>query len=140
MNCKDINRAIIKYGTDPDIPGFKDHISNCNNCKRLIEMINVTIDEGSKQVNAEPDPFLFTRIEAKMERSVYRKPQLKLANYLVVATVIFVISVFSGVFVGSNFVDTSSAIASSEIEMNEYLLFEDLDNSLENDILLTDNE
>jgi hypothetical protein len=140
MNCKDINKAIVKYGTDSDIPGFKDHISGCSRCKRLVNMIDTTIEKGSKSSNVEPDPFLFTRIEARMEKSNQKRPQLKLANYLVVATVIFAVSVFSGILVGNTFTDTPNNVITSEAEMNEYLLFEDLDNSLENDILLTDNE
>lgn len=134
MICKNFKNNILNYyygECDPDTAKeMKEHLVICNECAVLYQQLTGVLG-SAKSINvAEPNPFFYTRLSAKINNQKPERIYTRLVARLVqplVAACLAVLGIFIGVKIAgnlseNNFVEsktTQSEVAETQLA-NEY--------------------
>jgi predicted anti-sigma-YlaC factor YlaD len=128
MNCKVCHGKLIPYleGTLPDTlkEGMETHLRECPDCAGFARYLEESLRVISLEKEAEPRPFLFTRIKAKMGAAVASPVRSSWSIRLQPAlfSLLLVMAIFMGVKMGDYFSAPRKSdfiSANVEIHMNE---------------------
>jgi hypothetical protein len=115
MNCKVCHGKLIPYleGTLPDTlkEGMETHLRECPDCAGFARYLEESLRVISLEKEAEPRPFLFTRIKAKMGAAVASPVRSSWSIRLQPAlfSLLLVVAIFSGILMGNYFSKPRSA-------------------------------
>ncbi|MDZ7741357.1 MAG: zf-HC2 domain-containing protein [Bacteroidota bacterium] len=139
MNCKFIKYNMISYLEGhlpaPEIRAFEDHLTKCNSCRQVFEEFSKTYNLLDAGQDVQPNPFFFSRLEQRIQDQKQNKagfvPHV-LINALrpVAVTLLILLSILSGVLIGSQFTNGALAGSSYDSEMEyytEYVYFNNVD-------------
>jgi predicted anti-sigma-YlaC factor YlaD len=104
MDCKSIEKKLIFY-LEGDLPDeenkiISSHIKGCNQCAAKLQYIQESIQTIELEKSTVPKPFLFTRIQARMQSKENKIRRLILAPLAIAS--ILTIGLFVGTLVGKS--------------------------------------
>ena len=104
MNCQEVKRKMIFYSdgelSDAESRAFRAHLDDCNECAHLYNELQSTISLTGKRKRLESNPFLFTRIEEKLEAMENRTPRQVPVYRRVLQPVSLSLMVAAGLYLG----------------------------------------
>ncbi len=137
MNCdniKDISLAYFAGELNTEQKLIVDsHLQNCKSCSHYYAFSKTNFSAIEKAKRKENDPFFYSALMAKMENQnststvLSHNPALRLA----LLTIIMIISVFSGLFIGNYSAETLNTASTNETIEIEQLGFDLANNDLD---------
>lgn len=152
MKCNIVNKNLIAYLEDAldssKRQKIEEHLSSCKRCIVIFEQVKNTYALLDEKEEAAVNPFFFTRLEQKIENiergniPFYRTIYFRLLKPALL-TLLVLLSIISGVLIGSQFTNQASAISSYESELDYYMesvYFQGVANEPIESYLLNQNE
>ncbi len=129
MNCSKIHNELIFYlegGMDDEKRReIKAHLSECEKCKKFADNLAFSLNIIEKEKELQINPFLFTRIQEKINDCDKRPNAFITAASKILrpvfVSVVIVLGVFAGIKLGSYFNDKYVSNV-SEIQIETYYL------------------
>ena len=151
MDCKKVHKNIIQYLdkelTPETVTEIATHVQSCDACQKLLFEMEKTYEIIKTEQKAEFDPFFYTRLEARMEKESTQegilKPKLVPALRYAIVTMVILISMATGAFLGLGFRSDASQPAENmnisyvDQYTNDYYLFE-MDDEILEEVLLNE--
>lgn len=140
MDCKSVQNNLIFY-IEKSLPQqqmqqIQQHLKHCKPCAEKYQKLLTAYQFIETEKQANVNPFLWTRIQAKIQNKPAIQPIWQKVLQPVILTIIIVIGLFLGIKLGQlytkpdntiyyaqNINDTTLFYSVADIE-NEYLLFE----------------
>ena len=102
MDCKNIENQLLFY-IEGELPQeeqntIEKHLAHCSSCMGKYEFLKTSLQVIESEKKQEVKPFLYTRIQSKLEASVAR--QQRWVWTPVLATAVLVFGLVIGTFVG----------------------------------------
>lgn len=147
MNCKHIKNNILFYIDNElskeDIMAFDAHIEQCNECKLLFSSVSDIYSSKNKNHDFADDPYFYTRLQQKLENKKILYPSLiKRVLQPASFTVLLLMGVLFGVFIGSQYKSIGSSSEDIRISQIEQYAADNYLTEMNNDnfeLLLTSN-
>ncbi|MEN8248576.1 MAG: zf-HC2 domain-containing protein [Bacteroidota bacterium] len=118
MDCKIVTDNILFYldkELDEDLRiQFEDHLAQCADCKELYQKVEATYGSINLVKELDPDPFFYTRFEARLEKQQENRAVHVFFNVLKPLAV--AASIALGIFIGNGELDLLT-IPDNEIEL-----------------------
>lgn len=128
MKCKTIHKNLIFF-LEGDLPASEmeqitAHLSGCKECAAFAEEMRKTLFVLNQEKSPKVNPFLYTRIKARLEsQSMVGKNLWKPALVKVLQPVFFSILLLVGIYAGIKVGNTASYEASVYSMQNKEILF-----------------
>lgn len=132
MKCSEIKDKLIAYMQN-DLPeaemkAFEEHLSQCSDCMYIYNMVQDQWQVIEEEKQLEPDPFYLTRIEQAIDNINKKSSDHSYTLVFrtvrsVAAVLILLISIATGIFIGSQFNDKATATYESEYEYYSDLMY-----------------
>lgn len=144
MICKEVHKKMNSY-LSGELSGsllkdFESHLEDCASCRQIIDEVKSTLALAKKQDQIKADPYMFIRIQAKIEnRAEKRNKNWQRVLQPIAVGMIVLFGLFAGINLGSEYYNEN--ISGQEEYMDEFgdIYFDALDfESIEN-LLLTEN-
>jgi len=122
MDCKLVHINLIGF-IEQSLPDelfaeVNKHIGECAHCQALFQNVNSTYNSYEKILKPTVNPFIYTRIEQRLHTK--RHPEIVPQSMMfrrvqsIAATVLILVGVSLGVFLGKNLSGSSFTLSSSE--------------------------
>ena len=142
MKCRKIHNQYLDYlegNLDKESnKNIEVHLKVCDHCRQFVEKLKVTLQFIDTEKSIAPDPFMFTRIQAKLgetDKNI-RINKLKIVFQAAAAAVLILISIYAGKIIGQGYSDKTTL--ESDYNTEVYYLY-DVQNQLINSDLLLSN-
>ena len=130
MKCKTLHKNLIFF-LEGDLPAqamikFERHLSECQDCSAFALEVKSTLEIIEIEKSAEPNPFFYTRLKAKLEnQELVQKSkfwQLSVSKVLqpVFFSIILLIGIYGGIKIGQPLPSDVSNSTSTKHEMIPY--------------------
>ncbi len=152
MNCKFVKYNIINYLNSQlkglEIQAFESHLERCESCRTVFEEIAKTYNLLEEDKNVQSNPFFYTRLEQRIKNEQQSLPGFvpQIINKTIrplMAALLILLSILSGVLIGSHFTDGVYAGSSYDSELEYYtesVYFNNVDDEPIEYYLLNQNE
>jgi len=121
MKCNKPNSDLFSYAEGLLLKGeaadVKKHLEGCESCRKQFEQITGFLSVIDERKNVNENPFLFTRIEARMLRP---EPVQMFAVRRLVPTMVALLFFAGGVFAGINI----GSLYGTDSESSQALVYE----------------
>ncbi len=112
MICKEVHKKMSSYLSqelnEKQLQSFELHTKDCASCRQLISEINTTLSFVDRTDNLSADPYMFTRIQAKIENRDTKISRNWKRVLQPIAIVLFMgVGLFSGISLGSKYYNDS---------------------------------
>lgn len=113
MICKEVHKKFNSYLNQTIDKKHKRklelHFQDCTSCNRILSEVKSTMNLLERVEILSADPFMFTRIQPKLEAQIDKSKQtLQKILHPVVLTLILLLSLFIGIGLGSKYHNNSN--------------------------------
>lgn len=152
MNCKFIRKntaAYLEHNLSRDEKErFEKHLSSCKECSKMFSEFKQTWAFLKSESEVQPNPFFYTRLEQKIQNEEVARSGKLLPVFLgvlktIAAGLLILLSIVSGILIGTQFTDQAAAGNGYESEYDYYtesVYFGGIDNEPIESYLLNENE
>jgi hypothetical protein len=102
MNCKSTEKKLIFFIENAlppeDAVLVATHLEHCPDCRAKLEFLKEILSQANMEKTVEVNPFLFTRIKARLEQTEKHEPGRILKPLAIAAAL--VMGVFFGILLG----------------------------------------
>ncbi len=127
MICKEVHKKMNAYLNreldQKELVDFELHLNDCTSCRHLINEVKQTMQLAETKKVLQADPFMFTRIQAKLENKATKRPIWQKVMQPVLVSMILVIGLFAGVAIGSKYYNDKVMLESNSTETIEQGVF-----------------
>lgn len=104
MKCQDVEIKMIffleKNLQEQEMQQFTQHIAQCKGCASKLNYLQEAMSMVELEKSIEVRPFLYTRVQARMEPKHQSIRILRLNPVLLAMASVFVVAIFTGVLAG----------------------------------------
>lgn len=127
MNCSQARKLFIFF-IEKELPAAEqnivsEHITSCNSCQELYSKMQATLELIPVQKQTNPNPFLYSRIEATLaaveESSPENAPIIIRILKPALISIAVAGSVFIGFLLGNNFYQETDSVSSEGSSIQE---------------------
>ncbi len=139
MNCKSTEKKLIFF-LENNLPDHQEaeaiasHLDLCPECRKKMEYLRETLSLLDKEKTVQVDPFLFTRIQGRLEYIGKEKSRILKPLFIAAA---LIVGLFSGILLGQLTVRPSKPFSGQEYEI-AYLFHDNQIENMENLLLEED--
>ncbi len=143
MNCKEVKNNLIFYHygelDKEQAQAIREHLAVCKTCARDYAKLSTVLNYAQAEAQTEPNPFIWTRIKAKLDKSAEYQPVPGWAKALqpVLLVALVVVGLFLGIQLGKMYTQPASYKTVAYELPDEQSLFISY-NELDNTYLITD--
>ncbi len=145
MDCKQVKNNLIFYHYGELSPQqseeIKKHLQTCQSCAADYQKLSAVLDYAAAEARSEPNPYIWTRVKARLEQSGEYTPVPAWVRVLqpVLLVALVVVGLFLGIQLGNLYTrpDLSGDLAMEQLENQD--LFISL-NSLDNSYFIINDE
>lgn len=123
MECKEVNSKLIFYLEKEllkdEMLQMKNHLSNCSSCSDSLVLLQSALGIIEKEKSLQANPYFVSKTMNRFKEEQRKASQPVFTRLLMPAlvSILFVLAIGSGIFMGSNFaVDTENSQQSNLID------------------------
>ena len=152
MDCQFVKYNMINYLEGQlkalEVQAFDSHLEQCDSCRTVFEEFAKTYNMLEADKHVQPNPFFFSRLEQRIINEQQSLPGFipqifAKAIKPIMATLLILLSILSGVLIGSQFTDGAYAGSAYDSELEYYtesVYFNNVDDEPIEYYLLNQNE
>ena len=147
MKCKILHKDLIFFVEGTLSPERKNevskHLSGCKICRNFISELEYSFEIIEKEKKIEPNPFLYSRIQNKINDYERNTGTIKVTAAKILRPVFIILLVLSGIFSGiklGNSYSSKYSIDDSELQIITYYLNDLQHESVETTLLSEESE
>jgi predicted anti-sigma-YlaC factor YlaD len=120
MNCNKIHKSAIAYLehklTETEQNDFAGHLAQCQDCREAVGKISKVWLGLNEKPELKFNPYLITRIEAKIQKETQRQARPAWAKVMqpVLASVVVGLGLYLGILLGSTFTESDQTQLTTE--------------------------
>ncbi len=141
MKCNSVHKQMMAYldgsADDDSRDRIEAHLKDCSHCSEFLKVLKRSLDQIDEEKLVKPDPYMFTRIMAGLEKPqpAISTSKLQVAFQAIAFIAIIAIGIYSGIITGKNFSDNKAVSVDYQ---NEIYYLDELQHENMISVFLTD--
>ena len=123
MKCEPIKQNLFNYAegnlSEVEKLMVTEHLKSCSDCRKLANILIDSFELIESQKVLNPNPFIYTRIEQKLQTQKLTKSYSGILKPILVSLMIL-ISLYGGIRIGKIYIDTATTNQYSSNSENYY--------------------